>query len=105
MLLTEKAVIAAAGGGQVDNDVHARLFGGLLDRLKGGAEILGLHSGTALLVVDVDMDHRGPSLGHRHSVGGDLLGCDGHIGRLGFHGARPAECRGDDEFFGHSNSS
>ena len=48
---------------------------------------------------DVDVDDGGAGLGAGHSVGGDLLGCDGHIGRLGFHGARPAECRGDNEFF------
>ena len=91
-----------AGGGEVEDGVQIGLGQLLPDQVDHIAEALGLHGVFALVVPDVDVDDGGAGLHDGHSVGGDLLGCDGHIGRLGFHGARPAECRGDDEFFAHT---
>ena len=88
-----------AGGGEVEDGVQIGLGQLLPNQVDHVAEALGLHGILALVVPDVDVDDGGAGLGAGHSVGGDLLGCDGHIGRLGFHGARPAECRGDNEFF------
>ena len=72
-----------AGGGEVEDGVQIGLGQLLPTRLTTWQKRSVSMVFFALVVPDVDVDDGGAGLHDGHGVGGDLLGCDGHIGASG----------------------
>ena len=74
-------VLGAAGGGQVDDHVQILAVHGFLDGLESVDEELGLHGGSAgLVIVGVQVDHGSAGLNAADGILSHFLGGDGDVG-------------------------